>query len=98
MYKLELLILLCIISAILGMCISILIMKRRRKKNDGSFPLARNIKVVFADEVSDKDMMVAIATLSKMKLTIDRLEHLDKRKEFKEAINKIIDEVYEDDR
>lgn len=97
MYELNLLILLCILSAFLGICVTIFFTKRaNRRRLDSSLPLARNVRVIISKEITDTDMMVAIINLSKMKLSLDKMAQIDKREEFKEKICKIVDEVYDD--
>lgn len=97
MYKIELLVLLCLVSAFIGMCLCILFNRYfKRNKFDGSLPIAKNVRIIMSREISDVDMMMAIINLSRMKFEIDKLQKIDKREEFKKMLNEVIDEVYDD--
>ena len=97
MYKIELLILLCILSAFVGMCLHILFSRLfSTNKRNGGFPIAKNVRVVIDKQITDLDMMMAIINLSKMKFEIDKVRKIDNREEFKKMMNEVIDEVYDD--
>lgn len=97
MYKIELLILLCLLSAFVGMCLHIIYSRIfKRRKIELGMPIAKNIKIIIGKEITDLDMITAILNLSKMKFNIDKMQKIDNREKFLEIMKDTINEVYDD--
>lgn len=67
-------------------------MKNHTRRIKNKINIAKNIQVTFYNKVTDKDFVIAIANLLKMKMMIDKDYNVNNR----EALHNMIDELYKE--
>lgn len=91
--RMILIVILCLI-----ILVSIILLIRRNKTVVKKMPIAKNVEIVISDKVDDRDFLVAILNLIKIKTAIDKEANVDNRKALHKMIDDIYKEVYGDDR
>lgn len=88
-------ILIIILSLII--LVSLIALTRRNRTVIKKMPIAKNVALVISDKVDDRDFLVAILNLIKIKTAIDKEANVDNRKALHKMIDDIYKEVYGDD-
>lgn len=88
-------ILIIILSLII--LVSLIALTRRNKTYVKRLPISKNVAIVVKEGINDRDFLVAILNLIKIKTTIDKEANVDNRKALLKMIEDIFKEVYGDD-
>lgn len=89
-----------ILIIILSLIILVSLIALTRKNRDvvKKMPIAKNVALVISDKVDDRDFLMAILNLIKIKTAIDKEANVDNRQALHKMIDDIYKEVYGDDR
>lgn len=89
-------ILIIILSLII--LVSLIALTRKNKTYVKRLPISKNVAIVVKKEIDDREFLIAILNLIKIKTTIDKEVNVDNRQALHKMIDDIYKEVYGDDR
>ena len=91
MDRITSIVLICILVFIILLSLIVLI-KNHTRRIKNKINIAKNIQVTFYNKLTDKDFVIAITNLLKMKMMIDQDYNVNNR----EALHNMIDELYKE--